>query len=277
MTSAAAPAPETFETTDDAFLGGKINLLQPTRGYRAGLDAVLLAASVRASAPDESLRILDVGAGVGTVGLSVAARLTNADVTLVERDKNFVGLAELNIARNSLDSRCRVVAGDVTGDAATLASVGLAPETFDHVLANPPFHDVARGTAPPHHLKTDAHAMDEDALDAWARFIVRVTAPGRRATLIHKADALPRLLHVLTGRFGGLTVLPIVPYAGSDCHRILVTGQKGSRAPFRLLSPFVVHMDKDGPQTDSGRSKFTPEAEAIFRHGEAISFAVRPR
>ncbi len=209
--------------------------------------------------------------------MSVAARLTNADVTLVERDKNFVAMAEQNVARNLLDSRCRVVAGDVTGDAATLASVGLAPETFDHVLANPPFHDVGRGTPPPHHLKTNAHAMDEDALDAWARFIVRVTAPGRRATLIHRADSLPRLLRVLTGRFGGLTVLPIVPYAGSDCHRVLVTGQKGSRAPFRMLSPFVVHVGDVSPQVNSGRSKFTPEAEAIFRHGEAINFAVRPR
>lgn len=32
--------------TEDAFLGGRLRLLQPVQGYRAGVDPVLLAASV---------------------------------------------------------------------------------------------------------------------------------------------------------------------------------------------------------------------------------------
>ena len=36
------------ELTYDAFLGGKLHLWQPRRGYRAGVDPVLLAASVEA-------------------------------------------------------------------------------------------------------------------------------------------------------------------------------------------------------------------------------------
>ena len=70
---------------DDAFLGGALRILQPQEGYRAGLDAVLLAAAapVRASRKD---RVLDVGAGVGVVGLAVAQRMHRAHVTLVERD-----------------------------------------------------------------------------------------------------------------------------------------------------------------------------------------------
>ena len=34
--------------TEDEFLGGQLRLLQPRHGYRAGMDAVLLAASVPA-------------------------------------------------------------------------------------------------------------------------------------------------------------------------------------------------------------------------------------
>ena len=36
------------DLTRDAFLGGRVTLLQPRRGYRAGTDPVLLAASVEA-------------------------------------------------------------------------------------------------------------------------------------------------------------------------------------------------------------------------------------
>ena len=55
------------EVTDDAFLGGALNILQLRNGYRAGLDAVMLAAAVPADA-SRPLRVLDVGAGVGTAG-----------------------------------------------------------------------------------------------------------------------------------------------------------------------------------------------------------------
>ena len=58
-------------------------MLQPQNGYRAGLDAVLLAAAAPAT---PGIRVLDVGAGVGVVGLAVARRIADAHVTLVERD-----------------------------------------------------------------------------------------------------------------------------------------------------------------------------------------------
>ncbi|MDP1639326.1 MAG: methyltransferase, partial [Hyphomicrobium sp.] len=62
----AAPATHSRdEVTEDAFLGGALNILQLRSGYRAGLDAVMLAAAVPAGA-HLPLRVLDVGAGVGT-------------------------------------------------------------------------------------------------------------------------------------------------------------------------------------------------------------------
>jgi hypothetical protein len=73
-----------IETTCDAFLGGALQVRQPKAGYRAGLDAVLLAASC-CQFDAGVVRVLDCGAGVGVVGLSVARRLRNAHVTLIER------------------------------------------------------------------------------------------------------------------------------------------------------------------------------------------------
>ena len=66
----ATEGPLAEAVTDDAFLGGALNLLQPASGYRAGLDAVLLAAAVEAR-PGE--QILDVGSGVGAAGLARGA------------------------------------------------------------------------------------------------------------------------------------------------------------------------------------------------------------
>ncbi|KGJ16313.1 methyltransferase, partial [Paracoccus sanguinis] len=49
-------------TRDDAFLGGRLVLRQPARGYRAGMDAVLLAAACPAR---PGARVLELGCGAG--------------------------------------------------------------------------------------------------------------------------------------------------------------------------------------------------------------------
>src|SRR5258708_23095616 len=84
--------------TEDRWLGGRLMLLQPKRGHRVGTDAALLFA---AAATLEG-RIVDVGAGVGAVGLALAQRNPLAFVDLVEIDPELARLAESNAARNEL-------------------------------------------------------------------------------------------------------------------------------------------------------------------------------
>ncbi len=249
--------------TDDAFLGGALQVLQPRSGYRAGLDAVMLAAAV--PAPEgRQLSVLDVGAGVGTAGLCVARRIETVSVTLFERERALVELAQENITRNSLGMRVSVVEGEVGLSSARTRELGIAEESFDHVIANPPFHAVASGTLAPDALKAAAHAMPETELADWARFMARMAAPGGGVTVIHKADALIRLLAALDGRFGGLLVMPLYPRQGAPAHRVLVQGTKGSRAPPKLLAGLVLHGAGDA---------FTPEAQSILRDGAALNLS----
>lgn len=250
--------------TDDAFLGGALKILQPATGYRAGLDAVMLAAAV--GVEREGARVLDVGAGVGTAGLCIARRVASARVTLLEREPALVRLAAENARRNGLAERVGVVAGEVGLAAAALQRLGLADASFDHVVANPPFHSRDAGTLAADALKAAAHAMAETDLDQWARFMARMSAPGGALTLIHKAEALSALLAVLDGRFGALALLPLHPRAGEPAHRIIVSGIKGSRAPLSLLPGFVLHAD-DGT--------FTPQAQAILREGAPLQATAR--
>jgi len=244
--------------TDDAFLGGALQILQPETGYRAGLDAVMLAAAVGAEDP---LRLLDVGAGVGTAGLCVAKRIPSASVTLFEKEPALVRLAVENVQRNGLSDRVRVLEGDIGLSAESAQAIGLEPESFRCVIANPPYHDLGAGTLSADRLKAAAHAMPEDSLERWLRFIARMAAPGGSVVLIHKAEALPRLLEAVDGRFGGLQILPLHPDASAPAHRVIVTGRKGSRAPLELLPGLVLH---------APNGAFTPQAQAILRAGGAL-------
>jgi tRNA1(Val) A37 N6-methylase TrmN6 len=248
------------DVSDDAFLGGALSILQPRNGYRAGLDAVMLAAAVPVD-QSRPLRVLDVGAGVGTAGLCLARRAPFAEVVLLERETLLAALAAENVARNDLAARVRVVTGVVGAPAAELRALGLVEESFGHVIANPPYHDTGAGTLPPDALKAGAHAMPDAELEAWARFMARMAAPGGEATIVHKADALARVLAMFDQRFGSLRILPLHPRAGAPANRVLVQGVKGSRGPLQLLPGFVLH---------DGDNAFTPAAQAILRAGAPL-------
>ncbi|MCC7250648.1 methyltransferase [Hyphomicrobium sp.] len=250
--------------SDDAFLGGRLRILQPRQGYRAGLDAVMLAAAVgdREGAP---FSVLDAGAGVGTAGLCVAWRCPAARVVLVEREPELVALARENIARNALGDRVTIVEADVSHvTRAELSALDVAEGAFDQVIANPPYHAEGAGTAAPHALKAAAYAMPLAGLDPWCRFLARMARPGGEALIIHKTAALPHLMQVLTGRFGGLTALPLHSFAGEPAGRILLRGVKGSRAPFRLEAGIWLH---------DAENRFTPGAEGVLRLGQSLAVA----
>jgi tRNA1(Val) A37 N6-methylase TrmN6 len=239
------------ETTCDALLGGRVRLIQPRRGYRAGMDAALLAAAVEL-APGE--RALEAGCGPGAALLQVAARAPDAELVGVERDPAALALARANIEANGMAGRVRAVAGDV---AARFSALEMAP--FDAAFANPPFFDdeaAIRGPAP----ERRAAWIADDGLAAWLAFLLKAVREGGRITVIHRADRLGDLLVGLGEGAGSIRVRAVHPFADAPAKRVLVRAIKTGRAPLVLLPPLVLH-GRDG-------ERHTREAEAILR-GEA--------
>lgn len=253
-------AEPSLATTEDEFLGGRLRLLQPEAGHRAGLDAVLLAAAVRAEGAET---ILDAGAGSGIVALAIAARLARVKVTGVEIEPALSALANENARRNKLADRVEVRVGDVTAPLASLEAVGLARGRFDIVVSNPPYLDAETSRASPLALQARASTMPDQGIARWARFFAAMAQPDGALYLIHRADRLPVLLEALDGRFGGLEILPLHPRAGAAAQRLIVRGRKGSRAPVQLLPGLVLH----GPG-----GTFTPEVERALRGPERLTW-----
>lgn len=132
------------ETTLDAICRGALRLEQPRDGYRFNLDPVILAdfAAGRARPPE---RIVDLGAGVGVVGLLLAKRFPDARVLLVELQVELAELAERNARRNGLAGRVEVRCLDLRRFA-----LWRAPQRT-LCVSNPPFFptDAGRPSARP--------------------------------------------------------------------------------------------------------------------------------
>lgn len=232
------------EIAEDRILDGRLTLLQPKRGHRAGSDAVLLAATLPELGPGP---LLDMGAGVGTIGLIAALAQPELRVALLERDPGLAALAARNAAANGFGNRVRVIAADLAAPAAELEQAGLATASFACVALNPPFYAAGEARLSPVANRRAAHVV-ETPLSVWLKTARRLLMPGGRLALIHRAEALPEVLSGLGVGFGGLGVRPVHAAADRPAIRILVSATLGSKKPAALL-PALVLQAEDGAMT----------------------------
>jgi tRNA1(Val) A37 N6-methylase TrmN6 len=238
------------DLTDDAFLDGRLRVLQPRAGFRASTDAVLLAAACPAL-PGQS--VLDLGCGVGTAALCLGARVPGLLLAGLEVQRDYAEIARVNAVRNRIG--LEVIDGDV-------AAMPLR-RAFDQVIANPPYYTEGTTATDPGR----AVALTETLpLSVWTSAARARLQPGGWLTLILRADRLAQALAALDG-FGAVAVLPLAPRDGRPAQRVLIRARKGAKTPFRLLAPLLLHA---GAKHDGDRDDWTPELLEILRDGAAI-------
>jgi tRNA1(Val) A37 N6-methylase TrmN6 len=230
------------EVTEDAFLGGKLRLCQPKSGHRAGHDAMLLSAATPARSGD---RVVELGAGIGAAGLAVARRVPNIELVLVEIDEKLAELAHGNAVSNGITAETIVL--DVTSPSRAFVSVGLAPDSADVVLMNPPFNDFTRHRASPDRTRQIAHVATASTLDDWIGAGRRILKTGGFLVMIWRADGIAEVLATLERGFGGLAILPVHADVTSPAIRVLVRAVKGGKAPTRLEPALILNDDRGRP------------------------------
>jgi tRNA1(Val) A37 N6-methylase TrmN6 len=249
MSAAGEPVDE---VTEDAFLDGRLRLRQRRRGYRAGADAVLLAAALDAS-PGE--RLIEAGCGAGAALLAAAMMLENTYFQGVELQPAEASLARANVAAHGLQERVEIIEADLF--------TWRPAATVDGVFLNPPYYDLR--STPPQDAGRAAAFVTPVPLDRWIAWLADWLAGDGVLTLINDAAALGDVLAALEGRLGAAEIAPIFTRPAAPAKRILVRARKGARARPALLPGLLLHA-ADGA--------FTAHAEDIFRGRARFSWRI---
>lgn len=193
------PAPE--GTTLDA-LSGQFKLYQYAKGHRFSTDDVLVAWYGTSNAPSAG-RVLDLGSGIGSVGMTAAWRLPGARLVTVEAQELSVALARKSAAFNGLTSRYDIRQGDFR-DAGVLRD----DETFDLVLGSPPYFPLEDGVHGDHPQKIACRFEVRGDISHYAMTAVKHLAPGGFFACVFPVDPPAQLQRVLdAAKAAGLAIV----------------------------------------------------------------------
>jgi tRNA1Val (adenine37-N6)-methyltransferase len=153
-------------------LSGHFRIYQLRRGHRFSTDDVLTAWYGTTWVPSAAA-VLDLGSGIGSVGMIAAWRLPGARFVTVEAQEDSVRLARKSAAYNGLDARYDIRHGD-------FREPGMLrdDERFDLILGSPPYFPPGTGVEGDHPQKVACRFELRGDIGDYARVAAAHLAPG---------------------------------------------------------------------------------------------------
>lgn len=237
--------------TCDDFLGGQLKITQPKEGFRAGSDTVFLAASVKAR---KGAKILDVGAGVGTVSLCLAHRCPHVQIDAMELRQDMVDLALQNVESNRFRDKVKVFQGDIFN-----AKKEGKTNSYDVVMTNPPYFTEAITMHNPARLS--GRIQQNFTIQNWIQACLKMLKPRGYIHMIYPVAQLDAVIAELQKRTGDILIFPLWPKGQTDCKRAVIVARKSVKSPTRLSQGIMLHDDQ---------GTYTPQAQGILWDGKGL-------
>lgn len=164
------------ETLDP--LVGHWDVIQLAKGHRGSTDDRLTAWRAIETMP-KAKKYLDLGAGVGTVGLTALWHLPDAHLTAVEAQEVSHALFRRTVTHNGLDVRVHAIHADIRDP--ELFEPGTK---FELLTGSPPYQPPGHGIISPHSQKAHCRVELRGGLEVYCEAARRWMAPGGRFVFV---------------------------------------------------------------------------------------------
>jgi tRNA1(Val) A37 N6-methylase TrmN6 len=183
----ASTAPEVPPDESLDALSGHFRIFQLRRGHRFSTDDLLTAWYGTICVP-AAYTALELGSGIGSVGMIAAWRLPGVRFVTIEAQPESVRLARKSATYNGLDQRFEIREGDFR-DPGVLHE----DEQFDLVLGSPPYFAPGTGIAGDHPQKVACRFELRGDVGDYTRVASAHLSPGGLFACVFPEEQRPRV------------------------------------------------------------------------------------
>lgn len=223
------------------FLGGKLKVYQPKKGFRFGIDSVILAYFLNLK-PFQ--KILEVGAGSGIISLIALTRFSRCKIWALEREPTFIECLKKNVLLNNFKERFFIITGDFS----------LPPfkfESFDVLFSNPPYFEAGRGRESPYEEKNRACREKNLDLEGFIKKTSQLLKNRGNLFLVFTAYRMAELIYLLKKyRLEPKTLRLVHSYPGKEARLVLIRAVKNGGKELRILPPLYIYQKPKGDYTE---------------------------
>ncbi len=227
-------------------LNSQISIIQKKKGFKYGIDSVLLSHFVDAKAYKN---VLDMGSGTGIISFLLYSRQLCENIIGIDIQDSYVEMSNRSVEMNSIDN-----VTFISGDFCNLKSF-FSAESFDMIVSNPPYF-----------LENRMLSGSEDK--RISRFEIKMTmeelfknasyALKNRGEfyLVHRPYRLNDIINTLTKFSLEPKVVRFVhPKKGVSSNLVLIKAIKNANRELKVLAPLYVY-DENG---------YTKEINRIYK------------
>lgn len=235
------------ETLEDLQLNGLL-LIQKKKGFRFGMDAVLLAhfAAIR-----EKDTVVDFGTGNGILPLLLYGRKKGNRFFAVEIQKEASDLAKRNAEMNHLENIISVI----HADAADISDY-LGKCTADAAVCNPPYGQPDASLISPLNNKAVARSQNYGTLDRLLSGAFYTLKGKGRLYLVYPAPQMLFLMQKLQSNHLEPKRFQLVyPFPSRPANLVLIEAVKDAKPMLHPMPPLIIH-NHDGSLTNDLKSVY---------------------
>ncbi len=210
-----------------------LTIHQPPKGYRYSLDPFLLASFTTLKKRE---RILDLGSGVGIIGLLLATRYPDCTIQGIEIQRRLFDFAVRNAEENRLDER--VV--NTLGDFRRITDY-FGRASFTSVISNPPYRPLGTGRKNLDEESACARHELTGGLADVAKAAAAVIEPGGKLFLIYGAQRAADLFGALrSSGFEPKRLRFVHARRESPAQMVMIEARLGSGVEMVVMPPLFV-------------------------------------
>ncbi len=224
------------ERLDDLMRSGR-KIIQNEAEFCFSMDSVLIAHFPKFK---KKFKVLDLGTGTGVIPLLIADEVEK--IFAIELNKKMFETAKRNVELNNLSEKISVVEGDYR-----LHRKIFSAESFDLVIANPPYVPVKNGEVNKLHgvarARHEFTATLEDVVTA-ARYVLKFHGS---FCMIHLASRLCEIIDALHRHQFEMKRLQLIqPKLNREANLIMFEAIVGGKAGnLKILPPLIVHEENN--------------------------------